>query len=387
MLRNFFTLFFLILCFAVSGQDKALMPYLEFLEKQNTNPADYVFDLFKKYDIVILGERDHRDTTQYVLINKIMSDPRFIQNVGHVFTEVGVYNQTDNANRILKGNYAFEEDFTKDLRNLYRNIDYGVIWEKYNYWQFLNNIYRINKNLPQNEKITLYLTDVPYDWKEYRDTLAWNIFYKKISTRPYRDIIMGVNIIRGFEQILQDSTEHRKKALIILNRPHSYQDYLRDNRKNLKSVASYVFDYYPGMVANVMINWRKLEKKDYLIADGKWDAAFHFMKNPSLGFDMKGSPFGDDLFDHYDKPANDTRYKDIYTGFIFYEPIEDWALTLGIPNIITNDFNEELMRRVFIANLNVKWNLDEFVKFFNNKRTSHINDEELIINLKKWKVE
>jgi hypothetical protein len=99
-----------------------------------------------------------------------MSDPRFIEKVGHVFTEVGVCNQTDNANRVLKNNYSSEDDFIHDLRNLYhRDIDYEIIWEKYNYWYFLNSIYRINKHLPQDQKITLHLTDIPFDWNECRD--------------------------------------------------------------------------------------------------------------------------------------------------------------------------------------------------------------------------
>lgn len=50
--------------------------------------------LFDRYDVVILGERDHRDTTQYDLIEQIMSDPRFIDQVGLIMTEIGVYNMT-----------------------------------------------------------------------------------------------------------------------------------------------------------------------------------------------------------------------------------------------------------------------------------------------------
>ena len=396
MLRNNITLFFLILCFAVSGQDKALMPYIEFLKKQKTDPVDYVFELFKKYDIVILGERDHRDTTQYVLIEKIMSDPRFIQNVGHVFTEVGVCNQTDNANRILKGDYATEEDFTKDLRNLYRNIDWEVIWEKYSYWYFLNSIYWINKNLPPNEKITLHLTDVSFDWNECQDTITRREFLQKINNGPYRDIFMGINIIREFDQILRDSTEHRKKALVILNTRHSYHNYIGVNKNNkfyhLKSAADYVFDYYTNRVANVMINWHTLKDNDDLIADGKWDAAFHFMKNPFVGFNMEGSPFGDDLFDCLTKPVNNTRYKDIYTGFIFYLPLEDLAPTVGIPNIIMEDFNIELKRREHISRLVNglrEGSLNSTINYYNNKRTvSPVNNkEEVILNFKKWMVE
>jgi hypothetical protein len=391
MLRNFLLLQLLTLSFIASGQDKALSPYIEFIEKQKTNPVDYVFELFDKYDIVILGERDHRDTTQYILFEKIMSDPRFIQKVGHVFTEVGVCNQTDNANRVLKGTYASDDDFTRDLRRLYRNLDFEILWEKYNYWYFLNSIYRINKNLPQNQKITYYPSDVPYDWNECRDTIMRKEFRSK--ARVYRDIAMGFNIIQGFNQILMNKNETRKKALVILNSPHSYQNYICTNRSgdyvySLNSAASYVFDYYPKQVANVMINWRKTKDTDYLVADGKWDAAFHFMNNPAVGFNMKDSPFGEDVFDIYDRSVSNTKYKDIYTGFIFYIPIEDWALTSGIPDIVTEDFYDEIIRREQLSAYNGKaWTLKDLIDTFNIKFTHKIeNLEELDKNLEKWKV-
>ena len=372
-----------------------LAPYVEFIEKQTTNPVDYVFELFDKYDIVILGERDHRDTTQYILIEKIISDPRFIQKIGHVFTEIGVCNQTDNANRILKSNYSSENDFTCDLRNLYRNIDYEILWGNYNYWYFLNSIYRINKDLPYDEKITLHFTDVPFDWTTCRDMTTRKEFQRRMDSGCYRDLAMGINIIKGFDRILQDSNECRKKSLIILNSPHSYQNYICVTSKGmlypLNSAASYVFDYYPGKVANIMINTkRNMDDKNYFAADGKWDAAFHFLKNPDIGFDMESSPFGDDLFDLYDRPvSNEIRYKDIFTGFIFYLPIEEWALTQGIPGIVTEDFYTELMRRerinssVYGENPN---KLKSNLKFYNNKQTFHIKDRELSQNLKKWKV-
>lgn len=191
MIRNHLILFLLLVNAVVNAQDKALLPYINFIEKQNTDPVDYIFNLYDKYDIVILGERDHRDTTQYILIEKIMSDPRFIQKVGHVFTEVGVYNQTDNINRVLKNQYSSEDDFTGVLRNIYRDLDYEAVWEKYNYWYFLSSIYRINKDLPQHEKITLHLTDASFNWNECRDTVTWKKNLNQIYLGSFRDIVMG----------------------------------------------------------------------------------------------------------------------------------------------------------------------------------------------------
>ncbi|MDR2563407.1 MAG: hypothetical protein LBC98_05625, partial [Prevotellaceae bacterium] len=52
-----------------NAQNKEIVSYIDFLQNQKTHPVDYVFELFEKYDIVILGERDHRDISQYELIS------------------------------------------------------------------------------------------------------------------------------------------------------------------------------------------------------------------------------------------------------------------------------------------------------------------------------
>lgn len=37
----------------------------EYADKNGISPKDYIFKLFEKSDIVVLGERDHRDSIQY----------------------------------------------------------------------------------------------------------------------------------------------------------------------------------------------------------------------------------------------------------------------------------------------------------------------------------
>ena len=96
----------LVVC-PTHGQDSYVSPkieeYVDFINDCNTSPVDYVMGLFDRYDVVILGERDHRDTTQYDLIEQIMSDPRFIDQVGLIMTEIGVYNMTGTVDCIVNG--------------------------------------------------------------------------------------------------------------------------------------------------------------------------------------------------------------------------------------------------------------------------------------------
>ncbi|GHT01480.1 hypothetical protein AGMMS49525_02300 [Bacteroidia bacterium] len=365
-------LLFCAICLAQTNfaQKQEIVPYIDFLKNQHTNPVDYVFQLFEKQDIVILGERDHRDTTQYDLIKAIMSDPRFIEKVGNVFTEVGVTNRTGWANKVLKGKYASDADFNTALRRLYRDLDYEVLWEKYNFWMFLSSIYQINKDLPENKKVTVHFTDAAYDWAQCTSVERRKKEYNAIQNN-IRDSVMGNNFIRMYNQLLADKNNKRKKALVILNAPHSFQNYV--NREGLlNSAASYIFKEYPDNVANVMINKRKIFGNGVII-NGKWDAAFRYLGNPSVGFDMLLSPMGQDEFDDHLSPISPTVYKDIFTGFIFYKPIEKMVGVIGIPNIVDEEFMPEFERRRLLNNST--GSLDNDIRYYNTVRVVNTYDK------------
>ena len=37
--------------------------YVEYIQEQGKDPKEYIFEKFKEVDVIILGERSHRDTT------------------------------------------------------------------------------------------------------------------------------------------------------------------------------------------------------------------------------------------------------------------------------------------------------------------------------------
>lgn len=69
-------LFFILLFQNISGQHQA-KDYYQFLNGRHRHPIDYIFENFEHSDIIILVERDHRDTAQYDLISDIIRDDRF----------------------------------------------------------------------------------------------------------------------------------------------------------------------------------------------------------------------------------------------------------------------------------------------------------------------
>ena len=125
IVRN--TFLFIVLTFSYAFQVVAQsqdMPSIKALHahavQKGVSPKEYIFKLFEQSDIVVLGERDHRDTVQYNFILDLLADSRFAERVGYVYTEVGAVNMTDEANRLLQGTYAAESDFTDSIYTYYR---------------------------------------------------------------------------------------------------------------------------------------------------------------------------------------------------------------------------------------------------------------------------
>ncbi len=343
--RHFILVLFLFLIYPAQGQESHVSPkikiYIDFIDNCHTSAADYVLHLFERYDIVILGERDHRDTTQYDLIEQIVSDPRFIENVGHVMTEIGVYNMTEELDRIVNASYASFGEFDAALWDAYKNLDYTPLWENTNFYQYLCSIYRINRDLPTCRKIHISLLDMPFSWRQTAG-MTHEQFRTFLQMWEQKDLIMANNTLTELYKLFE-GTDTRKKALIVFNAPHSYA--IDHGKRNNRYAGQIIMERFPERVANIMFN-RTKKGSDELTQNGKWDAAFAACGNKSIGFDLAGTPFGEDDFDLHPRCLNGKyKYKEVYDGFIFYKPVEEWVFGLGIPHPADSDFEKELAWR------------------------------------------
>jgi len=107
-------------------------------------------------------------------------------------------------------------------------------------------------------------------------------------------------------------------------------------------------DSLPGKVCNVIINrvpFGLFSTCFGPVQNGKWDKAFDIAGNPDVGFDFENSPFGDDNFDDFLwNSSSELQYKDVFTGFIYYKPLEQHIQKYGFPYILHN-FRDTLIRR------------------------------------------
>jgi len=324
-----------------------------YIENVNTTPKEYIFDLFKKYDMVVLCEAHHPEMTQWDFIYDVVSDPRFSKNVGHLFTEYGASNYQDSINKYLTTHFRNDTLLEKTTTDLLRHEGQWMFWNNYNIFNFLKKLNLFNNTLPDSLKIREYFTDID----TYNKSIKNKNDYAKIKVIN-RDSCMASTITKTFKTIQKDST--RKKCLVIMNYRHAFND-----SKNYKSkrnyvhyynTTSYLFHYFKSQVANVFINNISNGENGIVfipspIQNSSWDKAFELCDNKPVGFNFKDSPFGSDICDIYfnwGKRTKDT-YQDIFTGMVFLNPTANFWYKSGTLPYIMDNFETEYTRRLLVS--------------------------------------
>lgn len=333
----------------VKNYDKTIEKYVQFLKNQNQSPVDYIMNLFRQYDIVILCERGHPEMTQYDMIFDIVKDKRFIEQVGHIFTELGTKSLQPYVESFLMDDTLDEQVVERRVRHIYQNFSTNPLWEMTNYYQLLKKVHQLNKTLPESKRVHVYPSGLPFNW----DNMTPEKYREFRTMLRNRDKIMADQIIEKFRSI-RNSSNSRKKALVIMNYRHAFPHVERkmgNRTKLIQNVGGFLMACYPKRVANVMINSIRIlsgssDSKVVMtvLQDGKWDAAFSVLGNPDIGFDFVNSPFGNDSFDYFPLPSQ-YRYQNVFTGFIFYRPLEEHKMSMGIPDLFDAAFVDELIRR------------------------------------------
>jgi len=357
-MRRIFTLILLLtiicnLTFSQTNNDD-ISRYVTFVEGQQTSAKDYILDLFKKYDIVVLCERSHRETTQYDLIYDIVSSPFFIKNVGNIFTEKGSISNRQNTLNFIKT--KFKNDSIKQLQQaaVYQNGSFPPLWNNTNFYEFTGKLNTLNCRLDKRSQINLLTSDTRNPTMAQRENIGTMKQYI-IENLSMRDSLMASYIINSFDSIRNNSS--RKKALVIMNYRHAFSKTLSNSRE--VNVGDYLKRHYEDKFANVYINGLSLTQNlpasernklqmfqngDQIpIQFGKWDAAFKLAQKENLGFDFPNSPFGKDSLDIWSLPTNN-HYEDIFTGFVYYLPIGKHRLSTGVKNFFNGVDLEQIIK-------------------------------------------
>lgn len=319
---------------ALFNNGKSTKPYVTFLKRAHPTPIDYVMGLFDRYDVVVLCERAHPEFTQWEYIYDLVSDRRFIDRVGHVFTEYGLRNTQPLLDEFMNAPDLSDADVAARAMRVMRGISVWPYWNNTNFYEYLQKLYCLNQTLPREKRIQHYFTNVALDW----DTIhSSRDFYSVIRNkdREMSDIIAG-------RMVQITASEPRKKCLVVMNYRHAFGPVKNMHGRLEENTGRYLYEAISGRVAYVLLwNLVPIVPTDTVIVaapvqGGVWDAAFQEAGNRPVGFDLAGSPFGADSFDIY--PFDPTiaaryRYRDVFTGYVFDRPIDEQFIERGIPGL------------------------------------------------------
>lgn len=342
IILSLFSVITLLSVNSIGQTNNTISPYTNFLKTQSQSAKDYILNLFNDHDIVIICERLHGEMTQYELLSSIVSDKRFIDKVGNIFMEIGLSTLNPELNTFMHTKNLSADSVDRRIRYFQRNCSMWPAWSNKNYTYFMHALYAVNNKLPVEKAINVYPSDIPFSWKG-ADSLA---MIRLKGMLDIRDSIMAAQIIQQFDAI-RASKDKRKKALVIMNYRHAFNMELTFRGRTLVNVGNILFKKYGSQAANVMLNTVGFGKGDDLVAlqNGKWDAAFKMVKREDAGFNFTNSPFGKDSFDLFTFKT-DYLYKDIFTGFAFYKPIEQHRVEEGINGLVDEAYMPELLNKL-----------------------------------------
>jgi hypothetical protein len=356
----------------------------------------------------VLSERLHPEFTQYEMIVNIIKDNQF---KGNVYTEVGVYNVGKQINEFLAKEGLSVDEVKEEILSIFKNLDYTPLWPLYNYYYLIESIYKINQKRKSEDKVYLFPLDIIFDWNSMKYSEQYSMFDGMMEPqngfRPVieRNAIMGEHFVVAYEKAKYHNP-NKKKALVILNTYHGYMRIPKiiSNPKEptIYSTAEYIYKTYPNITKGILINGYSFSTISEFVAGGKWDAAFKIAGNKNIGFDMKNTPFGTTQFDMYNFGGdfdNKERFEYLFDGFVFYKPIENFEIAIGIPDLFNDSsFLEEFYRRTAIVeNISLSEaksssEIKESIQAFNVLGKENIKDseyfkqvvEDLNIAMDKW---
>lgn len=329
--------------------------YVTFFQNQKTNPFDYIMHLFDKHDVVIIAERDHRETTQWDFIYNLVGDQRFFSRVNNIFIEYGSVSNQDDMDVFLSSPTL---DKTKAL-NLMRN---QPIWPEgrnnNNFYNFLLKFYYVNSRLSAEQKIHLNQSDIPWQWKNmtkkfYRSYMEYEDEQGQMQMSPdaySRDRRMALRIYQKYQE-LNKSSGKTTKILVIMNSRHGrgFMEALEKPPYAFigQNLGGCLIKWFgKDKVANILLNDYSNDRDGNPAAyeDGKWDAAYAVAGNYPVGFDLKDTPVGEDYF----SKAMNIKYQDIFTGMIFFKPLTEQMLDNDITGFYSEDFKNIVKTRALL---------------------------------------
>ena len=220
-------------------------------------------------------------------------------------------------------------------------------WTDKGRYDFIVELWHLNKTLPENRKVKLVLVDTPRPFSTFatREDISVN------DSKYNRDEYMASTI----SEYLMDSNDDRN-TLFIVGTGHVCKS-LNSAGKILKDTLLQdeiytIFTHSPRMDSQVDIPER--------LRLGVFDQAFHSFGDKPMAFNLAESPFGEEPFDglYYDGWGS---FQQNYDGYIFFGSLDNEPNGEILFDIFDDAYIMETERLYNLLGWNLKrdWGIEE----------------------------
>lgn len=317
-------------------------PFLDYISEAELSPEEFLLEMLKTNKVVINGE-NHRRKVSWDMLKRLISLPDFPETAGTVFMELPSWHQS------TMDKFMDCDTLNSDLViQIFQDEQPNGWWDRGEF-EFLCNLWGINKSLPDDKKVKVVLADyqVPYskitDIEESRESEDRNTHMANVV----------VNTVRN--------SADKRNNLFLVGCAHAYKsnqagiasaEYGKENELTAGAqIADALGDDNVFTVFQHMMSGDNHGGNKSAIRGGIFDKAFELNGNRPIGFKLAGSPFGAEPFDGIYEIKYKTAtgsYEDNFDGYLFLAPLSTEPKSVPLTEIFTDEFVAEMQRRASV---------------------------------------
>ena len=313
---------------------------IEYVKRNGQNPKDYMLDKLTNHKLVVYGEV-HKRKASWDLLKSVIEDPSFSKKTGIVFLEIGRDNQ-EKMDLFFAKRKMDKEILLDILRN-------GQMegWDDRGMYEFVIDLWKLNKKLSKKEKIKVVLADISRPWSSLKTKEEFSNYFKTVPDRNQQmaDIV---------EKNIKSQTDKRS-GLFIVGFGHAFKSKITIGENTYASAGSLLKGRFSDQDIFITCPHSAIISNDGKIKgmtqNGLLDYSFAQNGNKPVAFNLGESPFGKKHFDLVVEIPSENigSFENYFDGYIFFMPLTDEGPYYELPELFTESFLQELHRRADIC--------------------------------------
>jgi hypothetical protein len=319
-------------------------------------PISFVNNTLEDYDLVIFDDVLHSAYEPFEFYQELIKDKNFQNKAKYIFIEVFGINTQQYVNNFLN---SANKDSTL-LEKVFQNDFTGMGWRYQTYLDLLSEVWEINKELEDSEKLKVICVDQPIYWEGIRTEEDYRTFDKSLIGRDY--------FMYKIITTTLDNFKGKKKGIFLTNSRHAYKNIKRSNGQLYWNCGTFFNQWHPDKTYSIRIhnvsmkieyrindlNNKSIEGLEELkyswikMENGLWDKAFASNGNNPIAFPLEANIFGKAKYigNHMLNVQEEQTMNDAYDAVIFLAPLDNLHFSAKMNYFYNDKFKKELKRRI-----------------------------------------